>query len=65
VHFTSLRLTIFNRWGQRIFQSQSDQPSWDGTINGQQCPMGTYVYVLSFYDEGHLHKQTGAVELIR
>ena len=34
---------IFNRWGNMVFQMQSDQPGWDGKING--ILQGTQVYV--------------------
>ncbi|SEM64029.1 gliding motility-associated C-terminal domain-containing protein [Chitinophaga rupis] len=37
---------IFNRWGQRIFESTGYRQPWDGTWHGQQMPVATYYYVI-------------------
>jgi gliding motility-associated-like protein len=39
-------LTIFDRWGSLIFQSNNVALGWDGKINNQPAPMGTYVYTV-------------------
>lgn len=60
-------LTIFNRWGQEIYKTTSNQPKWDGkTSNGQDALAGVYYY-LGYYKkqnepEVKLH---GTVTLIR
>ena len=48
------RLSVFNRWGQLVFQSESiDSPGWDGTIKGEQADRGVYVWHLEYeYLEG-------------
>ncbi|HET6255632.1 MAG TPA: PKD domain-containing protein [Puia sp.] len=43
-------LTIFNRWGQIVFQrknfpANSETMGWDGTFNGNPAPMDAYVYI--------------------
>ncbi len=43
-------LTIFNRWGQIVFQrknfpANSETLGWDGTFNGKPAPMDAYVYL--------------------
>jgi gliding motility-associated-like protein len=43
-------LTIFNRWGQIVFQrknfpANSETMGWDGTFNGKPAPMDAYVYI--------------------
>jgi gliding motility-associated-like protein len=43
-------LTIFNRWGQIVFQrknfpANSETLGWDGTFNDKPAPMDAYVYV--------------------
>lgn len=43
----SADMSIFNRWGELIFQQSGDQLNemvWDGTYLGQHVPTGTYVY---------------------
>ena len=38
---------VFNRYGQRIFQSKGYNVPWDGTVDGRQVPMGTYYYIVN------------------
>lgn len=41
----SFDLTIYNRWGELVYQNNSDlTKGWDGTFNNQIQPMGSYVY---------------------
>jgi gliding motility-associated-like protein len=57
--------SIFNRWGQRIFDTKNPGACWDGTCGGETQPAGGYTYIIkanSFC--GHLEKQ-GVVLLIR
>lgn len=35
---------IHNRWGQEIFHSNDKNKGWDGTYDGQPCPVDVYVY---------------------
>ena len=37
---------IFNRYGQKIFHSEGYGKPWDGTINGNPVPIGTYYYIV-------------------
>lgn len=36
---------IYNRWGQRIFQTNQVGKGWDGNLNGIPQPAGAYVFV--------------------
>ncbi|RZL15738.1 MAG: gliding motility-associated C-terminal domain-containing protein, partial [Hymenobacter sp.] len=40
---------VFNRWGNKIFETTNYNRSneWNGTINGQPAPLGTYYYVIT------------------
>jgi gliding motility-associated-like protein len=38
---------IFNRYGQKIYHSEGYGKPWDGTINGNPVPMGTYYYIVN------------------
>jgi len=42
------KLLIYNRWGQLLFETDNIQTGWDGTFNGENCPMGVYTYVIFF-----------------
>ncbi|HER40533.1 MAG TPA: gliding motility-associated C-terminal domain-containing protein, partial [Salinimicrobium catena] len=41
---------IFNRWGNRVYESKNYQQDWDGTsrssVTGDQLPAGTYYYIV-------------------
>jgi len=40
----SFELSVFNRWGVRVFYTQNLSDCWDGTFHGVQQPSGAYVY---------------------
>lgn len=45
-NLATYKLTIYNRWGERIFQSTDPNIGWDGTFHGQAAPNGVYVYIV-------------------
>jgi gliding motility-associated-like protein len=57
---------IYNRWGQKVFESNDRRLGWDGNFNGKPQPMEVYAYVLDveFYD-GTRTRKTGDITLIR
>lgn len=44
----NLQFTVYNRWGQMVFQTNSWKRGWDGTLNGRPQPSGTYVWMLRY-----------------
>jgi gliding motility-associated-like protein len=55
-------LTIFNRWGQKVFETKQHTPSWDGN----QLPDGTYFYQLEAeFCQGNPIKKSGFVKLVK
>jgi len=49
-NFTANQVSIFNIYGQIVFQSAPYNNDWDGTYNGGSLPDGTYFYVLELND---------------
>jgi gliding motility-associated-like protein len=45
---SNITLTVFNRYGSKIFESRDYRNNWDGTYNGKPCPDGTYYGVIEF-----------------
>lgn len=45
--FSAFSLSVFNRFGERIFFARNENRSWDGKFKGRDLATGTYVYVLS------------------
>jgi gliding motility-associated-like protein len=58
---------IYNRWGQKIFMTDTVTGKWDGTYKGAKQPLGVYVYFLKYTDPytNLDHSQTGNVTLMR
>ena len=63
--------SIFNRWGQKIFQvanAPANDPGfgWNGFINGQAADAGTYVYFVKIsFKDGTEQLYKGTITLIR
>jgi large repetitive protein len=64
-------VSIFNRWGELIYESKDKNFKWNGTYNnqGQPLPPGTYAYsikyISSFRPDKGVQEQRGGVVLIR
>ena len=63
--FKDYSLSIYNRWGQRVFYSQDIYEGWNGVFNGTQQSLGTYFYMLSYSLAGKKKMLKGDFELIR
>ena len=58
--------TIYNRWGNRVFETSDINEGWDGRYSGTPQPMGVYIYVIeAAYNTGKKFYRQGNVTLIR
>ncbi|HEY4155240.1 MAG TPA: gliding motility-associated C-terminal domain-containing protein, partial [Puia sp.] len=57
--------SIFNRWGQRVFDTRNAGDCWDGTFHGEMQDTGQYVYVIKAASFCGNITRTGTVLLIR
>lgn len=58
--------TIYNRWGQRMFNTSSQDVGWDGNFNGMTAPDGVYTYVIKATAvSGEKFNRQGTVTLMR
>ncbi len=39
-------LVVYNRWGEKLFETENPMQGWDGTYKGAKCQQGVYVYTL-------------------
>jgi gliding motility-associated-like protein len=62
----SFYFALFNRWGEKIFETTSSETGWDGTYHNQQCDAGVFVYYLDVtcWNKKHF-KKSGNITLIR
>mgnify|MGYP000061567969 CR=1 FL=1 len=59
-------LSVYNRWGQRIYTSSDPKEKWDGTFLGKKCDVGSYHYYLrAKCITGHEEKARGSFVLLR
>ena len=61
------QLTIFNRWGEVVFETRDVFEGWDGTYKGQPVKDGTYVWKLEFLETmtDKRHSYHGHVNVLR
>jgi gliding motility-associated-like protein len=61
-----LKWEIWNRWGQKVFETTDAKFGWDGKFKGVLQPMDVYMYTLAveFFDGRTLTKK-GDITLIR
>lgn len=61
-----LLFIVYDRWGEKIFETQSVNGYWDGTYKGAPLPTGVYVYVAKGkFKSGDEVIQKGNVTLLR
>jgi len=59
-------LKIFNRWGEKVFETNNVNEGWDGNYKGKNAYAGVYSYVLTaVFLDGESRKYIGGVTLIR
>jgi gliding motility-associated-like protein len=61
--FPDAVVTVFDRYGKKIFEGKSESAGWDGTYKGIPQPTGVYVYMLHTGSNGMVVK--GTVMLVR
>ena len=66
----SIDFKIYDRWGNRIFRTQTFGEMWDGTINGKQAVEGSYAWTLmleGYREDGSIFKEPsqGTFTLLR
>ncbi|MBL6730471.1 MAG: gliding motility-associated C-terminal domain-containing protein, partial [Bacteroidia bacterium] len=58
----SYQMSIYNRWGEKIFVTTENQTSWDG----KDAIPGYYLYHIKAFDfRGNIHYYKGFVYLIK
>ncbi len=62
----SFVLQIFNRWGEKVFETSSMSESWDGTWRGKKLDTGVFVYSAEGTSiDGQNFKFKGNITLLR
>ena len=63
---TSFHIVIFNRWGERVFETEDINAKWDGNYHNNHCMPGVYTYSCVISCQlGEEYKCKGDITLIR
>ncbi|MBK6938160.1 MAG: PKD domain-containing protein [Chitinophagaceae bacterium] len=63
---SKMLFTIWNRWGQKVFETNSQSVGWDGKVKGMLQPMDVYTFTLSAeFSDGQKVSKKGDITLIR
>lgn len=60
------RMSIFNRWGELIFESLDINRGWNGFYRDEPCPQDVYVYKMEFkFSDGEKITRVGDITLFK
>lgn len=60
------RMQVFNRWGQKVYESEDPQARWNGLVDGKPAPSDLYFYFVKWVrGDGALQIAKGEVLLLR
>ena len=49
--YSDSKVMVFNRWGQKLFETEGGQERWDGRFNGARLPVADYYYTIKLFPE--------------
>lgn len=62
--YPNATVEIYNRWGQEMFKSNGYTTPWDGTLNGEKLPQGTYYYIINLNDAAYPEPFKGTILIL-
>lgn len=66
IELVQYHLSIYNRWGQKVFDSDNPLTGWDGTVGGKLQNSNVFVWVCHYQTPGtDIKELKGTVTLIR
>ncbi len=63
--FPEMEANIYNRWGDKLYESKGTYIPWDGKYEGKHVPVGTYYYVIRLHDPLFPKPFTGPLTIFR
>jgi gliding motility-associated-like protein len=62
----SMKISIYDRWGEQVFESENQSETWDGTFKGKPLNSGAYAFTFSatLYN-GTIINSSGSIEIVR
>jgi gliding motility-associated-like protein len=57
---------VFNRWGEKVFESNNTNVGWDGQYAGKEAQPGVYTYTITvIFEDGSSRTMKGGITLIK
>ena len=64
--FKTFNLKVYDRWGNRVFDTKDQNEQWDGTLNNVLLQEGVFVYrFTASFEDGREIEESGNITLIR
>ncbi len=61
-----LHFSVYDRWGEKVFETSSINEGWDGTFNGEKMESAVFAYYLTVtYNDGKTAEKKGNVSLVK
>jgi gliding motility-associated-like protein len=61
-----VKVEVFDRWGEKVFESTDVDFQWDGTYRGTPVSIGVYVYSLTVtFIDGYSDHSKGTITIIK
>jgi gliding motility-associated-like protein len=61
----NVKLSIFNRWGNLVYESNNNEQGWDGYSKKEPCPDGVYFWNASYMENNIKINKNGMITLIK
>ncbi len=62
----AIKMSVYDRWGEKVFDTETLDFGWDGTLNGQIMNTGSYVYQIDLsFNDGRYITEKGNINLVR
>jgi gliding motility-associated-like protein len=65
-YIKTINISIYDRWGIKVFEAHDVLPMWDGTYNGDIAAAGTYYFVVKYTNiKNNTYEDKGHITLLR
>jgi len=66
LHILGIDIKVFNRWGEKVYETNDKNQGWNGIYKGEPSPTGIYTYTLNLrLLDGTQIVKSGEVMLLR
>ncbi|SFT84890.1 gliding motility-associated C-terminal domain-containing protein [Algoriphagus locisalis] len=62
-YYIGVKISIMSVGGERVFYTENPDKKWDGIFNGNEMPVGAYLYVIEVAETGEIRR--GMLNLLR